>query len=377
MIVLPPLSLYIHIPWCVKKCPYCDFNSYTTKGIIPEFQYINALIYDLKNDLYLINNRTIKNIFIGGGTPNLLNYTSIQYLLDNINKYIFISNTAEITIEMNPDLVTIDTLLAYIELGINRISLGIQSFNNRLLKLIGRKHTSESVIKIFQKIKNKKININIDLMYGLPEQTLEECLYDLKQAILMNPKHISWYQLSIEKNTIFYIKKNNFPNDNIIWDMYNQGNNLLRTSKYIRYEISAYSKKKYQCQHNLNYWKFGDYIGIGCGAHGKITQKNGDIIRIIKKNKISEYINSQKYIQKKYKILNQDKPCEYFMNVFRLFKPIKRKYFKLYTGLNEDYIQENINQLIQKKYIMQTEKYWYTLPKGKNFLNNLLEYFIK
>ncbi|MCW5197083.1 radical SAM family heme chaperone HemW [Buchnera aphidicola] len=376
-ILLPDLSLYIHIPWCKKKCPYCDFHSYQSKNSIPELQYIQSLIQDLKNDIHLINNRSIKSIFIGGGTPNLINYKYIKYLLHNIKNIVSLNSNSEITIEINPDLITIHTIRKYIQLGINRISIGIQSFNNKLLKSIGREHSAETAINILNQIKKKKINFNIDLMYGLPQQTLQECLYDLKTAILMKPNHISWYQLNIEKNTIFYSKKIHLPNENTIWNMYNQGNKLLTQSKYIRYEISSYSQKKYQCQHNLNYWKFQDYIGIGCGAHGKITTKNKNIIRTIKKYKINDYINSNQYIQKKYKILDKNKPLEYFMNIFRLFQPIKRKYFTLYTGLNKCYIKNEINTLIKKKYIVQTKKFWYTLPKGKIFLNNLLEYFIK
>ncbi|QCI27357.1 radical SAM family heme chaperone HemW [Buchnera aphidicola] len=378
MIFIPPLSLYIHIPWCLKKCPYCDFNAYTLKNHDSQINYIQHLIQDLKNDVSIIKKRTIKTIFIGGGTPSILNNYLIKYLIQKIKTIVSIKKNTEITIEVNPENITIEKILKYQESGINRISFGIQTFNNKLLKLIGRNHTSKKIIILLNEIKkNIKINFNIDLIYGLPEQTLKNCLSDLEQAILINPNHISWYQLNIEKNTVFYYQKPNLPKDSIIWNMYNQGNSLLLQSQYQRYEISSYCKHNQFCFHNLNYWKFGDYIGIGCGSHSKITQKNGKIIRIIKKKRIYDYCNIRKiYIEKKYQIINQDKPFEYFMNIFRLFQPIQKKYFYLYTNLKIKYIKKNIKKAILKGYILKNNKYWKISKKGKNYLNNLLELFI-
>lgn len=376
MFFLPKLSLYIHIPWCKKKCPYCDFNSIVSKKYISENYYIKQLIQDFKNDVKFIKNRTITTIFIGGGTPNLFSSKSIKYLIDNIKTEINIDQNAEITMEMNPEFMTYEKILQYQKIGINRISCGIQSFNHESLKILQRNHSIKKTNNLLNKINQKNNNINLDLMYGLPQQTLKNCLYDLKKAILIQPKHISWYQLSIEKNTPFYSQKLNIPNHETIWKMYQKGNYLLKKAKYIRYEISAYSKLNYQCLHNLNYWKFGDYIGIGCGAHGKITQKNGNIIRLIKNKNIHNYLYEKKYINKIYNVLDKNKPFEYFMNVCRLFKPIKRKNFYLYTGLKENDIKKNIQQCIKKKYIIQTNKYWHVLPHGKNFLNNLLKIFL-
>ncbi|CAL4324630.1 radical SAM family heme chaperone HemW [Buchnera aphidicola] len=377
MIVLPKLSLYIHIPWCSKKCPYCDFNSYVSKKNIPEKKYVENLIKDFHNDKKFIQNRKIQTIFIGGGTPNLLSNNSIKNLIENIKNSSEINKLTEITIEVNPESINIEKILEYINIGINRISIGIQSFNQKSLKLLGRNHTEEISTNLLHAIKKNRINSNIDLIYGTPEQTLQDCLNDLKKAIFMDPTHISWYQLSIEKNTPFYFEKLNLPNEETIWKMYNIGDKLLKQSKYKRYEISSYSKPNFECLHNLNYWHFGDYIGIGCGAHSKITHTNGNITRFIKKKNIYHYLSSNKYIQKKYKVLNQEKPFEYFLNTFRLFHPIKKKYFSLYTGLSIKKIQKQINQCIQEKYITETNKYWIVLPKGRNFLNNLLELFIE
>ncbi|QCI26153.1 radical SAM family heme chaperone HemW [Buchnera aphidicola] len=375
---IPPLSLYIHIPWCIKKCPYCDFNSYKLLQSDSQEKYIKHLIQDLKNDIQVIHNRKINTIFIGGGTPSVIHNDLMKYFLKKIKKILSITKKIEITIEVNPENITLEKILDYITCGINRISFGVQSFNTKILQSIGRTHSVQKTINMLQEIKKyTNINFNIDLMYGLPEQTLQHCLSDLEAAISINPNHISWYQLSIEKNTVFYYQTPNLPKENKIWKMYHQGNKLLITSGYLRYEISSYTKKKNFCLHNLNYWKFGDYIGIGCGAHGKLTQKNGDIIRITKKKKIYQYYNNQKkYVEKIHKIQDIDKPTEYFMNVFRLFQPIKKKNFKLYTNLNLKYISKNIQKAISKKYIFQSKKYWYVSQKGKNFLNNLIMLFM-
>lgn len=378
MIFIPSLSLYIHIPWCMKICPYCDFNSYTLKKHDSTIHYIQHLIQDLKNHQDIIKNRTINTIFIGGGTPSLLDVNLLTYLLNTIKNIISYNNKIEITIEINPETITIEKILDYTKCGINRISLGIQTFNPILLKLLGRTHSTKNILHLLYEIKKyTELNINLDLMYGIPQQTLKNCLSDLEQAILINPNHISWYQLSIEKNTIFYYKKPKLPQESKIWKMYNQGNRLLKQANYNRYEISSYSKNNNTCLHNLNYWKFGDYIGIGCGAHSKITKKNGDIVRIIKKKRIYEYCNkNQIYISKKIIIPDQEKPGEYFMNVFRLLQPIKKTDFNLYTRLKLDYIQKSVKKALFKKYLIETSEHWHITLKGRNFLNDLIMLFI-
>lgn len=376
--LIPPLSLYIHIPWCVKKCPYCDFNSYKLLQSDSQKKYIKHLIQDLKYNIHYIQGRKISTIFIGGGTPSLMHINLMQYLLNKIKAIISIEENIEITIEANPETINMKKILHYIKSGINRISFGIQSFHQKLLTSIGRTNSVQKTIDMLYEIKKySNINFNIDLMYGLPNQTLEDCLLDLKTAISINPNHISWYQLSIEKNTIFYYKRPNLPHEHKIWNMYKLGNALLLKSNYQRYEISSYATNNKFCLHNLNYWKFGDYIGIGCGAHSKITEQSGKIIRITKKKSIYEYCNNKnKYIKEKFYVLDTEKPIEYFMNTFRLFQPIKKKNFSLHTNLNLDYIHHNIQKAIKKKYIFQTEKHWYISKKGKNFLNDLLMLFI-
>ncbi|CAL4043678.1 Heme chaperone HemW [Buchnera aphidicola (Takecallis arundicolens)] len=378
MIFMPSLSLYIHIPWCIKICPYCDFNAYKLKKHDSKIHYIRHLLTDLNNHKDIIKNRIIKTIFIGGGTPSLLDINLLKYLLNTVKKNISYNNNIEITIEINPETMTIEKILDYIQCGINRISLGIQTFNPILLKLLGRTHSIENTIHLLYEIKKyTELNVNIDLMYGIPQQTLQHCLSDLEQAILINPNHISWYQLNIEKNTIFYYQKPQLPKESEIWKMYNQGNKLLIQANYKRYEISSYAKNNKTCLHNLNYWKFGDYLGIGCGAHSKITKKNGDIVRIIKKNRLYEYCNKNKmYISDNIIIPDQEKPGEYFMNVCRLFKPIKKTDFNLYTQLKLDYIKKKIKKAVLKKYLIETPEYWNITLKGRNFLNDLIMLFI-
>ncbi|BFR92347.1 radical SAM family heme chaperone HemW [Buchnera aphidicola str. APS (Acyrthosiphon pisum)] len=376
MFTLPPISLYIHIPWCLKKCGYCDFYSYVSKEIIPENKYIEHLLRDFERDLSLINNRNINTIFIGGGTPSLLKNTSIKNLLNGIKKRKIISKNIEISIEANPKTLEYQNFIQYKNSGINRFSLGIQTFNSKMLKKIERTYSSKDAMNAI--IESKKIsdNINLDLMYGLPGQSLEEALSDLQIAIQCNPSHISWYQLTIEPNTVFYAKKIQTPHQDVVFNMLIEGDKLLKKAGYKKYEISSYSKFNYQCQHNLNYWNFGDYIGIGCGSHGKITQKNGEIIRTIKNKNINDFL-SGKYINSVYQVSKRDKIFEYFMNVFRLYKPIFKKHFRENTNIEESFIEKNIQIAIQEGFLINQSDCWHTTKKGKNFLNSLLEIFLK
>ncbi|MCW5196447.1 radical SAM family heme chaperone HemW [Buchnera aphidicola (Pemphigus obesinymphae)] len=376
MITLPPLSLYIHIPWCFKKCPYCDFNTYVTKNKIPEKEYIRHLILDLKKDINLTSNRIINSIFIGGGTPSLFHYESINMLLKEIKKCVYVSPSAEITIETNPKDIEYKKILKYKEIGITRLSIGIQTFNEKKLHILSRDKEYIDIPNIKTIIHDIKFkNVNFDIMYGLPSQSLKNALSDLKTAISLNPHHISWYQLTIEPNTIFYSKKLNLPNSENMWKIWKEGRKLLTQSGYQQYEISSYAKKGYYCKHNINYWKYGDYVGIGCGAHGKLTQKNGSLIRVIKNKGVFDFING-KYINKIYKVKDQDKPFEYFMNTLRLFQPTYRKNFVKYTFLKEKYIKKNIESAISQNYLQETLLTWKTTKKGKLFLNNLLEIFL-
>ncbi|QCI24052.1 radical SAM family heme chaperone HemW [Buchnera aphidicola (Macrosiphoniella sanborni)] len=375
MFEFPPLSLYIHIPWCSKKCGYCDFYSYVSQTSIPEEKYIEHIFKDFEKDLLMINNRIINTIFIGGGTPSLLKKDSIQKLILGIKKRHTILNNAEISIEANPKTLEYKNFIHYKNVGINRLSLGIQTFNSSLLKNIERTYKKKEALDAIIEAKKYYSNLNLDLMYGLPDQLLEDTLEDLKLAIEYNPSHISWYQFTIEPNTVFYRKNIHLPHEELVFQMLLEGEKLLKKSGYKKYEISSYAKINYQCKHNLNYWNFGDYIGIGCSAHGKITQKNGTIIRTIKNKNMHHFLNGN-YLHSKHIISREEKIIEYFMNMFRLYQPVFKKHFRKMTYINENTIVEKIKIAQKEGLIINYPNHWYVTKKGKFFLNTLLEIFL-
>ncbi|NRA85513.1 MAG: radical SAM family heme chaperone HemW, partial [Gammaproteobacteria bacterium] len=265
MLVLPPLSLYIHIPWCVQKCPYCDFNSHALKNEIPHQQYVDALLEDLTQDLAHVQGRKLNTIFIGGGTPSLLEPTQMKRLLDGVKQLIDCPDDMEITMEANPGTVESGRFAQFQQAGITRISIGVQSFQVDKLTILGRIHDGNEAINAAKQAASLDLqSFNLDLMHSLPQQQITDALADLKQAIVLDPPHLSWYQLTIEPNTKFHSKPPTLPDDEILADIFDEGRQVLSDAGYVQYEISAFSKPGFQCQHNLNYWRFGDYLGIGC-----------------------------------------------------------------------------------------------------------------
>lgn len=373
---LPPLSLYIHIPWCVQKCPYCDFNSHALKGEVPHEEYVNHLLADLERDLPLTSGREVATIFIGGGTPSLLSSTAMQQLLDGVRARLPLASGAEITMEANPGTVEADRFSAYQQAGINRISIGVQSFSPLKLQRLGRIHGPEEAKRAAQLAAGLGLrSFNLDLMHGLPDQSLTEALDDLRQAIALNPPHLSWYQLTIEPNTLFASRPPVLPDDDALWDIFEQGHQLLTAAGYQQYETSAYAKPGYRCEHNLNYWRFGDYLGIGCGAHGKLTQPDGRIVRTVKTRHPRGFMAGT-YLDKQHDVADADKPFEFFMNRFRLLEPAPRRDFTRYTGLDEAIIRAPLDSALEKGYLTETPEYWQVTEKGKLFLNSLLELFL-
>ncbi|MCT4715526.1 radical SAM family heme chaperone HemW [Enterobacteriaceae bacterium H18W14] len=373
---LPPLSLYIHIPWCVQKCPYCDFNSHALKGDVPHDEYVSHLLRDLDLDAPLAQGREIKTIFIGGGTPSLLSSEAMQNLLDGVRARLPLAADAEITMEANPGTVEADRFNGYQRAGVNRISIGVQSFSEPKLKRLGRIHDSDEAKRAANLASGLGLrSFNLDLMHGLPDQSLEEALDDLRQAIELNPPHLSWYQLTIEPNTLFGSRPPKLPDDDALWDIFEQGDKLLTAAGYQQYETSAYAKPGFQCQHNLNYWRFGDYLGIGCGAHGKITFEDGRILRTAKTRHPRGYMDG-KYLDRQHDVEQADKPFEFFMNRFRLLEAAPRNEFNLYTGLGEDVIRPQLDEAIAKDYLIETAEHWQITEHGKLFLNSLLELFL-
>ena len=388
---LPPLSLYIHIPWCVQKCPYCDFNSHAQKSDIPEQDYINHLIADLEQDLsyfhHSIKNRSLHSIFIGGGTPSLFSAQGIAFLLSEIKHQIPFSPDIEITLEANPGTVEAERFLGYTQAGVNRISMGIQSFNDDKLRVLGRIHNAleaKSAVDFARILRSQgKLNsFNLDLMHGLPNQTVEQALDDLRQAIELAPPHLSWYQLTIEPNTMFAYRPPTLPNDDELWDIFEQGHQLLTAAGYQQYETSAYAKPGFQCKHNLNYWRFGDYLAIGCGAHGKLSFADensatvNEIIRYSKTKHPRGYLRGE-YLYEQKNVAKSDRTFEFFMNRFRLLEHVPKAEFEQLTGLPQSVVESQMIFALKQGYITENTDSWQITEHGKLFLNELLELFLE
>lgn len=373
---LPPLSLYIHIPWCVQKCPYCDFNSHALKGEVPHDDYVAHLLADLDADLPLVAGREISTIFIGGGTPSLLSAEAMQTLMDGVRARIPVAADAEVTMEANPGTVEADRFSGYQKAGINRISIGVQSFGDDKLIRLGRIHDAGEAKRAARLAATLGLrSFNLDLMHGLPEQHLGEALSDLRQAIELAPPHLSWYQLTIEPNTSFGSRPPVLPDDDLLWDIFSQGHQLLTQAGYVQYETSAYAKPGFQCQHNLNYWRFGDYLGIGCGAHGKISFADGRILRTVKTKHPRGYMEGR-YLDQQNEVATEDRPFEFFMNRFRLLEAMPRRDFTDYTGLPESVVRPQIEEALNAGEISETATHWQITEHGKLFLNTLLERFL-
>ena len=379
--IIPKLGLYIHIPFCIRKCPYCDFFSekISSKEIVDK--YVEALIHELSLYSELTSNRLVETIYIGGGTPTLFSPKKIDQILNAVNKFFTISADAEISMEANPGTVSSDDIRNYREIGINRLSIGIQSLNDKFLKILHRIHTRKEAIKVTETVSKYYDNFNLDLMHSLPGQTYADAINDLKELISLNPRHISWYQLTIEEGTAYAESIPSLPDEDVIDSIYIEGYDLLKSSGYHHYEVSAFAQKEYQCKHNVNYWTFGDYLGAGAGAHSKLTINN--IIR--RQSRIENtctYINNllenqpQEIYLSNEIIPEQNIAFEYFLNRLRLFTPLSINEYENYTGLSfnnirylfEKYSEDNL-VTIEKDKITITEK-------GQLFINQMLEDFL-
>ena len=381
MLIAPPLSLYIHIPWCVEKCPYCDFNSHALKHAIPEQDYITQLLLDLDSDIarFNLNNRPLHSIFIGGGTPSLFSAPAIEQLLTQVLQRFEHKADIEITLEANPGTVEADKFIGFFNGGVSRLSVGVQSFESDKLIKLGRIHDSQQAKTAANLASECGVkSFNLDLMHGLPDQSVEHALDDLKTAISLNPTHISWYQLTIEPNTAFHSKPPKLPQDEVLWNIQDQGIALLNQAGYQQYEISAYSKPQYQCQHNLNYWQFGDYLGIGCGAHGKVTDiDNQKIYRTVKVKHPKGYLDTnRKALDKLHTVTAEELPFEYMMNRLRLFSGFSLDDYQAYTGLNTDTVLPTLLEAQEKGLMAFDGALWSVSKLGHRYLNDLLEMFL-
>jgi putative oxygen-independent coproporphyrinogen III oxidase len=376
---LPPLSLYIHIPWCIKKCPYCDFNSHAVKSELPESAYIAALLNDLALDIQRYNiTRPISSIFIGGGTPSLFSPESINRLLRGIEQQLTLEQGLEITLEANPGTFESHKFSEFRQLGINRLSIGIQSFNDSLLKKLGRVHSAHEAIHAAEIAHQSGFdNFNLDLMFGLPDSSPHSSTVDIETAISLKPSHISFYQLTLEPNTWFHKFPPKLPDDEIIFSTQKQCQQLLAVHGYHQYEVSAYSKQGRQCRHNINYWQFGDYLGIGAGAHGKISQRLPEsIIRSFKPKSPEQYLDDPHQNGGPDVIAVAELPLEFIMNHLRLKQGFNLETYRARTGLEPATLEPALSTCLKQNLLIRQNNHYYCSEQGWNFLDNILENFI-
>lgn len=380
---LPPLSLYVHFPWCVRKCPYCDFNSHALKKGLDEPGYINALLFDLEQELPDIWGRHVRTVFFGGGTPSLFSPGAMEDLIAGVRARLWLAPDAEITMETNPGTTEHHDFQDYLRAGINRLSFGIQSFNDKHLKTLGRIHDSAEATRAVEKARQAGFtNFNLDLMFGLPGQTLEEARYDVERAIALNPTHISYYHLTIEPNTFFYQFPPTLPEDDLSWDIQLQGQTLLVEAGYRHYEVSAHARPGFESRHNLNYWNFGDYLGIGAGAHGKISKANEScVLRRWKVKGPEDYLKTAatpERIAGEKRVNDDELLFEFLMNALRLNDGFSIDTFRRRTGLPATRLLDSIEQAKKRDLIEwdPTRQWLRTTDHGKNFLNDLLTLFL-
>lgn len=375
-----PLSLYIHMPWCVRKCPYCDFNSHAVPdgklSLDLEQEYLHALVEDFKTQLDFAQGRQIHSVFIGGGTPSLISAQGYQWLFSQLKALLPFEKGCEITLEANPGTVEHDPFAGYLAAGINRLSIGVQSFNTEHLKKLGRIHSNEDAISAIAHAKEAGFErINVDLMHGLPEQTLEQALNDLKLAVENGATHISWYQLTIEPNTVFFRTQPILPVDEVLEEIQEQGEAYLKAQGFINYEVSAW-RKELPSAHNLNYWQFGDYLSIGAGAHGKVTQADG-VYRFQKTRLPKDYLAKvpAEHLQFK-RIEAEDMPFEFMMNALRLNNGVAAKLYAERTGLSLEGLNALLTSLRQRKLMVEDSERLACTEQGHVFLNSVLEEFL-
>jgi oxygen-independent coproporphyrinogen-3 oxidase len=378
MLELPPLSLYVHIPWCVKKCPYCDFNSHESADKIPENDYLEALFRDLKNDLPWAQNRKLHSIFFGGGTPSLFSASAIEKIIQHAETLIGFENQIEITLEANPGTAEQQKFADFNSAGVNRLSIGVQSFNNDHLKTLGRIHDGDNALRAIEMAQNSGFErFNIDLMHGLPNQSREEAINDLNTAINTGASHISWYQLTIEPNTTFYSKPPVLPIEDQLADIQDIGQQTLANAGFEQYEVSAFTRNNEPSRHNINYWQFGDYIGIGAGAHGKISLPDQhQIIRSAKTRQPKDYLKHEiTALTSHHPIAKDQMILEFMMNGLRLSSGINRELFARRTGLTPDVISPVIKQLQQEGLLRHHPSNYCTTDLGARFLDTILQRF--
>ena len=389
MSALPPLSLYVHMPWCVRKCPYCDFNSHAApadeQGGVPETAYIAALLQDLDQDLAdfpdaQAGERELVSIFIGGGTPSLISPAGYATLFAGLRQRLHFADDIEITLEANPGTVEQGLFQGYHEVGINRLSIGVQTFQTTQLKALGRIHSGDEAQRAAQSAREAGFsNFNLDLMHGLPGQSLEQALDDLRQAIALEPTHLSWYQLTLEPNTVFYREQPVLPDEDVLADIQDAGQALLAAEGYGQYEVSAYARRDQRCRHNLNYWQFGDYLGIGAGAHGKLTQVVNNSLKVIRTAKTrvpKDYLRATDYRVSTMTIAQRELPFEFMLNTLRLIDGVPAALWPARTGLSAEALAETVTTLQAKGLLQTSPDRLAATVLGQRYLNRVIEAFL-
>ena len=375
-----PLSLYIHMPWCVRKCPYCDFNSHAVPdgklSLDLEQEYLQALVADFDTQIEWAQGREIQSVFIGGGTPSLISAAGYQWLFTELKQRLNFSADCEITLEANPGTLEHQPFADYLQAGINRLSIGVQSFDNEHLQRLGRIHSSDNAQKAIQQARQVGFErVNVDLMHGLPQQTLEQALLDLRLAVECGATHVSWYQLTIEPNTVFFRTQPILPEEDLLLEIQQQGEAYLKAQGFINYEVSAW-RKELPSRHNLNYWQFGDYLAIGAGAHGKVSQPDG-IYRFQKSRMPKDYLAKVPAPALQWqRIDDEDMPFEFMMNALRLNEGVPSEFYQQRTGLPLSSIAATVEKLQQQQLLIEDPERLACTEKGHLFLNSVLEEFL-
>lgn len=371
------LGLYIHLPWCEKKCPYCDFNSHERQNL-PEDRYVDALLRDLDHDAELAGKRHVSSIFIGGGTPSLFSASAIHRLLQGVNQRLVLAEDIEITLESNPGSAEAGKFAGFRAAGVNRLSLGIQSFQDSALRALGRVHSAEQALRAVDAARSAGFdNLNLDLMHGLPGQRVDEGLADLQQALQLTPQHLSWYQLTLEPNTHFYSTPPQLPMEDSLARLEEEGAAMLAAGGFKRYEVSAYARGNAQCRHNMNYWQFGDYLALGAGAHGKITGADGSIWRYAKTRQPDAYLDAGRggHTSQRRLLNEQDLAGEFMLNVLRLDAGVPVQRFSEATGLPFTVIAATVECLAGEGLLELSSDYLRTTALGGRFLDSVVARF--
>lgn len=377
---LPPLSLYVHMPWCVRKCPYCDFNSHTAPAEIPESRYIDALLQDIDEDLPLAAQRPLISIFFGGGTPSLFAPESIHRLIEGVRARVACVTDIEVTLEANPGTVEHGRFAGYREAGVNRISLGVQSLDDAHLRVLGRIHGANDVGRAVDEIEHAGFdNFNLDFMYGLPRQTRAQALADVRGAIAFRPTHISHYQLTLEPGTAFYHRPPVLPDADEIWEMQSDCQESLAAAGFEQYEVSAYALAGRQSRHNRNYWLFGDYLGTGAGAHGKLTTPAGEVLRTTRSRQPRDYLSRpppERVVEKRI-VPSHELPFEFMLNALRLNEGFDAAVFEERTRLPWRSVAEEVLVAERRGLLTKTVRGWRPTDLGLRFLNDLQASFLR